>query len=116
MQNILTDTATDYKLMRELFELLKYAEQKELDEAKKKARAFFDKLEQGKTFQILLTFNSKRENGTFVEKFYIEGYRNTKMILEAYRKIGFDIDLKNINVCLPEDNYTKVAGITFVKR
>lgn len=109
MNTLISKFANANENLRALFQL---AEQEENREWESEVAAWRSKVEKATTFKIILTFKNKRDNGTFVEIFNVEGITNTRAIVASYRKIGFDIELKEIAVRIVECN-TKVNRITF---
>lgn len=71
------------------------------------------KIEAGFIFEFRMVFNHKKENGSFVEYFNMEGIENAINIFEQYRKIGFDINLKYMELHLIDDEKIKVKGLKF---
>ena len=71
------------------------------------------KIKTGLNFEFRMVFNHKKQNGSFVEYFNMEGYENSISIFEQYRKIGFDIDLKYMELHLIDDEKIKVKGLKF---
>lgn len=72
---------------------------------------FAMKLQKATTFEICLVYLDKRADGSYSEYFEMEGIKNAMMIFNEYRRIGFSLRLRYIEMHIKDD--IKVKRVNF---
>jgi hypothetical protein len=99
--------------MAELFAIVEEGNlerQRQSDEKKREKRIY---LENSRSFTLYIQYNKKQKNGLYYEEIQLEGLENGLMILECYRKIGHNLNLRLLNLRVNDENETRVHRYNF---
>ena len=74
---------------------------------------FAMKLQKATTFEITLVYLDKRADGSYCEYFEMEGIENAMMIFNEYRRIGFSLRLRYIEIHIKDADRIKRVNFKY---